>query len=186
MERRLIALKLLLDALDVVPSFWKQNRLRKEIQALVYLAQRAGFSSSYRYIWSGGGLVSEDLTVALYELVMSLDDCGNMPDGYLLSEASCEAVELTKRLLQVPDGFGGMQSEWAECLMVVHHLVVRQEASQSFAVARRGVEEVRPDLSDYSDRALMRLLELDCFRLEAGVVSRGAPFLADGGSAGVG
>ena len=163
-EARLIALKLLLDALDVPPVFWRGNKRTWYIQVGVYLAQQAGFGSNYRFRWAGSAIVSEDLLVALHELALNLDANGNMEEGKKLSEKAMCSVLNARNLLVMPYEFESIltQQDWASALMTIHYIAA-QSGGDDLPNVVAAVDELKPELNTYVDRAIERLWEAGCF-----------------------
>lgn len=81
MNRRQIALKLVLEELDV-PATMDSFDGRLIVQKAVYMAQQAGIPLGYHYYWYLRGPYSRELTGDAYETL------GDKPEGWILDAAT--------------------------------------------------------------------------------------------------
>lgn len=93
MNRRQIALKLVLEELDV-PATMDSFDGRLIVQKAVYMAQQAGIPLGYHYYWYLRGPYSRELTGDAYETL------GDTPEGWNLDEPTKKKLAPLKKFFK--------------------------------------------------------------------------------------
>jgi uncharacterized protein YwgA len=153
-EERCIALKLLLDELDV-PTEIASVADRKRIQKSIYLLQPAGLDLGYRFGWYLMGPYSPSLTRDYYDLAASLGEGEEDFKGMTLRRPVLQSLEKVKPLLAVPQGVPLDQASWLELVASVHYLQRVRGLDENAADDRLQAE--KPELSPYTSQARRQL-----------------------------
>ena len=158
MELRLIALKLLLNELDVPDSIDTIDD-RKRVQKAVYLGQLSGVDLGYRFGWYLKGPYSPSLSKDYYALADSLQTGDNEHLGKSLTQAVTSRLEKILPLLKVPDTVPLPQEDWLELVSSVHYLrkISKYDETQAHDVLIRE----KPTLVPYLNNAKTALKETD-------------------------
>ncbi len=119
MEARLIALKLVLDALKF-PAAIETIDDRKRVQKAVYLGQVAGVKLGYRFGWYLKGPYSPDLTRDYYSLANAIIMRENEYEQNRLQQPLQERLENILPLLKVPTEVSLSQKDWLELVASLH------------------------------------------------------------------
>lgn len=154
MERRSIALKLLLDAVSI-PSQIRTVEDRKRVQKAVYLVQQIGLDLGYQYGWYVMGPYSAALTRDYYELAASLEDGEEDFATVELRGPVRERIDQVKPLMKVPADCSLDQPSWLELIASVHYL--QKIRGLSAEAADRELEKLKPDLAPWVMRARTEL-----------------------------
>ena len=152
-DPRLIALKLVLDALNV-PTKPESLRARTKIQKAVYLAQSAGAPLGYDFGWYVKGPYSTSLTQDYYAL--SREDDG--AEGYRLDDQVQSSLSKLGKPAEVPVGIKLSDAEWLELLASVHFL--RKVSRKDEAAALEILRKQKPRLVEYARAAEGKLQEM--------------------------
>ena len=120
MDNRLIALKLVLDQLEIPLEIGTLDD-RKRVQKAVYLGQRSGIELGYRFGWYLLGPYSTDLTRDYCALSAALDG-GEGPTGHVLRDEARQQLARVRPLMEVPEGVALPQEDWLELLASLHYL----------------------------------------------------------------
>ena len=144
MDQRLIALRLVLDALEIPPRI-ETLADRKRIQKAVYLAQSGGIDLGYHFSWYLRGPYSTRLTRDYYELF----DHPSPTDVSSMRQRLIPIVQQHlgdfRKLFEVPSEPGNISKEdWLETLASVHFL--RGQRSFNNRQAREVIEREKPFL----------------------------------------
>lgn len=157
MESGQLALKLLLDELDVEPVIRTVSQ-RKAVQKSVYLAQLSGVDFGYHYNWYVMGPYSPGLTRDYYALEKALAEGDQSYDSRELRGAVRRKLDAIKPLLTVPDGVQLNQANWLELVASLHYLL--KQRSKSLESARAIIEDQKTHVADYVDSAYDALAAL--------------------------
>jgi uncharacterized protein YwgA len=155
-EIRLIALKLLLNELDVELNIEDiSDRIR--IQKTVYLAQEAGVNLDYRYSWYIHGPYAPALAGDYYNLrALVLDDQASVENKNLTDSAK-ENLRKIKSIFSSPSQ--DLKNEnWLELLSSYHFL--RVKSGYDHAAANKVLQDKKPDLVPYIEQARTKLVEI--------------------------
>jgi len=153
-EERCIALKLLLDELDV-PAEITSVSDRKRIQKSIYLLQPAGLDLGYRFGWYVMGPYSPALTRDYYDLAASLGEGEEDFKGMTLRGSVLRSLEKVKPLLNVPEDVPLDQAAWLELVASVHYL--QQVRGFDEHTADDTLQHEKPDLGPYAGQARRQL-----------------------------
>ncbi|WP_052071675.1 hypothetical protein [Sphingopyxis sp. MWB1] len=141
MDNRAVALKLILDRLEIGDISTVDQRM--EVQKAVYLAQAAGVPLGYTYGWYIKGPYSPSLTRDYYSLLGE-----GVPHGTTLREAAAARVDEIGQLMEVPIGSLDRPKR-LELLASLHYLV--KASGLSRASAKKRIATVKPHLLDNVD-----------------------------------
>jgi len=157
MEAKLIALKLILDELEI-PDTIDTIDDRKRVQKAVYLGQLAGVQLGYRFGWYKKGPYSPDLTKDYYALEEAIGIGESDYKHVKLQNAVKSQLERVKPLLIVPSGVALEQEDWLELVASVHYLakISKRDEQRTKAV----LEDEKPQLVPYLDAARHQLLSV--------------------------
>ena len=152
-SRRLIGLKLTLEALDVpVEPTTFPNRLL--LQKATYLAQAFGVRLGYRYNWYLKGPYSPELTRDYFELAATTE----IPNAYRLNGETVERLKTLGAKTNPPVGVDLAREEWLELLASLHYLQTTLGIDRVGAAAR--IRSVKPHLSKYLKAGHLALASL--------------------------
>lgn len=157
MEARLIALKLVLDALDI-PNTIDTIDDRKRVQKAVYLGQLAGVKLGYRFGWYLKGPYSPDLTKDYYSLEEAIIMGDRDYERTILQQPLLDRLKQVRPLLDVPENVSLLQEDWLELVSSLHYL--RKISNQSKEEANRTLREQKPNLVKYVSQAEEKLKEV--------------------------
>ena len=157
MDPRMVALKLLLDALGV-KSEPDSFEARKRLQKAVYLAQQAGGDLGYRFGWYIHGPYSPQLTQDYFGLSEAIDEGDKSYEGHELTD---EYQAKLKKLIadwgvQVKTGLS--QLSWLELLASVHFL--ERSSRLNFDDAKKILDKQKPDLAPFAALAQEQLKKM--------------------------
>lgn len=153
MDQNYLALKLLLDELNISPEI-KTVAERKTLQKAVYLGQAAGVDLGYRYNWYRMGPYSPGLTRDYFGLADALEG-GETAEGYELQRGARANVDRAKTLFVVPAGVSLDFPDWLELLASVHFLRTRRRLS--LPQARVVLNEEKQHVAKYAEVAAQTL-----------------------------
>jgi hypothetical protein len=148
MNNQLLALKLMLDELEVDRSIGSLND-RKRLQKAVYLGQLAGLDLGYRYGWYLRGPYSTTLTQAYYDLERNV--AVGSDESVRLNPEVSQKLQRLRPLFKQPSGFDRSQEDWLELLASYHFLRREQQATHTSAVST--LREKKPHVAGFVDLA---------------------------------
>jgi hypothetical protein len=157
MDSHLVALKLVLDELDVPANILTVDD-RKQLQKAVYLGQVAGVDLGYRFGWYLLGPYSPALTKDYYRLAEAIESGDESYQTQELQKPVRERLHRTLPLLAVPDTFPLGQEDWLELAASLHYLrkVSRYDAGKALEVIRAQ----KPQLAPFASQAEERLQQV--------------------------
>lgn len=147
MDRRLIGLKLVLDALGVDSDIGSVGD-RKRIQKAVYLAQEAGVGLGHHFGWYLMGPYSPSLARDYYDMALALD-CEALPmQDERLRRDVADILRTLSTGIRVPDECGNMPDEdWLELLASYHYL--RSRAGLDPNAAEKALRKEKPHVAEH-------------------------------------
>lgn len=154
MNTREIALKLLLDSLEI-PTSIKTFDDRKRVQKAVYLIQRADILLGYEFGWYIRGPYCSDLTRDYYSLARALVTDQKDHVGKKLKKSVLDKLNRIRPLLVKPDWFSGPQEDWLELVASLDYLV--NTCKYSNEKARTIFQREKPELYPHFQDALETL-----------------------------
>jgi len=156
MRNKLIALKLILDELNI-PFQINSVEDRKRIQKSIYLSQLRNIDLGYRYGWYLMGPYCRSLAKDYYELDDSLTEEIDGFSSYCLKTSVCNELNDIKNLFHPPEGINIKMDDWLELLASVHYLYkVRNDDDE---VASKTLEQEKSHLVHYLEQAKSVLTE---------------------------
>jgi uncharacterized protein YwgA len=150
MESRLVALKLLLDGLEV-PSAPQRFDDRMRLQKSVYLGQAAAGSLGYRFGWYVHGPYSSGLSDDYYALSREIDRGDRSYEGQELTEEYQANLLKVRRVVSAPAETMLSDLQWLELVASLHFL--ETSSRSSLDDAKKILVRQKPDLAPYAEVA---------------------------------
>lgn len=163
MEPRLVALKLILEELDMDADISDVQK-RKGIQKAIFLGQMAGVDLGYRYGWYIMGPYSPSLTRDYYDLseALSLEENSETERFDLNAEVKNQLKKI-KGLFSVPPGVHLSKEDWLELLSSI--LFLRKVSALSDADIKERIQKEKTNLYDYIDAGFEQLRQADLLNI---------------------
>lgn len=120
MENRLIALKLVMDELNVPVEIATLGD-RKRVQKAIYLGQQAGVDLGYRFGWYLLGPYSSNLARDYFALSASIEG-GEETGQHALRRDSKDSLARLIPIMTPPEGVELEPEDWLELLASLHFL----------------------------------------------------------------
>jgi hypothetical protein len=150
MENAQVALKLMLDELDLEPTV-ETVQERKTVQKAIYLGQVAGVDLGYRYNWYVMGPYSPALTRDYFALGESLSSGDDPSNDYELQEAVKTRLARVKPVIEPPVDVKLRRPEWLELIASVHYLL--EARRMSWDRAEEYLCKQKPHVAPYAGQA---------------------------------
>lgn len=148
MDKRAVALKLVLDRLGTTDISTVEDRM--EVQKAVYLTQSAGVGLGYSYGWYVRGPYSPSLTRDYFDL------SEDAPASASLKEAAAERIDRVITLMNEPIG-DLRRPQRLELLASIHYLLKQSKMAE--ATARKRINDLKPHVAKHFTQGLQKLRE---------------------------
>lgn len=153
MDEKFVALKLILDHLDVGQEINTVEQ-RLETQKAIYLAQSMGVELGYSYGWYLKGPYSPSLTRDYFELDATAED--DFVEGRSLKDRVRGILDQLKHLIDDRD-VPLSRAHWLELLASIRYLIRESGFSEERAKAR--IQQLKPHVHPHFDQGLASLKE---------------------------